>query len=89
MGISPGPAQKEATDQAIPSCDPLNSAHIFLSLPLMATPLEGTLTALSSPSARQHVDDKNGHEIAFLILKSETPNPKSIRDSGLTEGSTK
>lgn len=93
MAISPGPAQKEATDQAIQSCDPLNNAHIFLPLPLIgATPLEGDLdpsTTLSGPSVRQHVDDENGHEITFLILKSEAPNSKSIRDSGLTNAALK
>jgi hypothetical protein len=72
MGISPGPAQKEATDQAIQSCDPLNNAHIFL-------PHRGhldPLTTLSSPSVRQHVHKGNGPEIKFLILKFEIPNPK-------------
>jgi hypothetical protein len=44
---------------------------------------------LSSPSVRQHVDDENGHEITFLILKFETPNPKSIRDSGLINAALK
>ena len=93
MGISPGPAQKEATDQAIQSCDPLNNAHIFLPLPLIgATPLVGDLepsTTLSSPSHRQQVDDEKGHEITFLILKFETPNPKSIRNSGLINAALK
>jgi hypothetical protein len=50
MGISPGPAQKEVTDQAIQSCDPLNNAHIFLPLPLIgATPLEGDLDPFRQP----------------------------------------
>ena len=49
MGISLGPAQKEATDQAIQLRDALNNAHKFLPLALIgATPLEGAL-ALRRP----------------------------------------